>query len=168
MKFDRTMHGTVRGAAAVGHITEVSAWEAELILNLRLWQDGESGKRAVWEAYAEALGTTEGRAALDRFSALLFTIESNMLRPLVRHGVACGCIGSDEAVFANLVRMAATGELHEASLIATLMVRPAQAERVALMAADVGATLQTLVETRRPGRDALRDRLDGTPPKQVH
>jgi hypothetical protein len=163
MKFDRSMH-EARGAAAVGQLAEVSAWEAELILNLRLWQDGDRGRRAVWNAYATALGPREGRAALEAFVDLLKTIEDNMLRPLVRHGVACGCVGSDEAVFANMVRMAAEGELHEASLIATLMVRPAHAERVALMAADVGSTLRTLVARHRPARD----RLDGKTPRILH
>jgi hypothetical protein len=164
MKFDRSMHADTRGAAAVGQLTEVSAWEAELILNLRLWQDGERGRRAVWEAYAAAFGPRDGRAALDRFVGLLTVIEGNMLRPLVRHGVACGCVGSDEAVLANMVRMAAEGELHEASLIATLMVRPAHAEQVALMAADVGSTLRTLVARHRPARD----RLHGKSPRRLH
>lgn len=162
MKFDRSIHCEVRGAAAVGQLSEVSAWEAELILSLRLWQDGARGRRAVWNAYAGAFGSRDGRCALDRFVGLLTAVESNMLRPLVRHGIACGCIGSDEAVFANMVRMAAEGDLHEASLIATLMVRPAHAEQVVLMAADVGRTLQTLVARHRPARDRLHGRTART------
>lgn len=139
------MERHIRGSAVVAQISEISPWEAELILNLRLWQDGETGQRMVWESYARAFGPKEGRVALDRFAGLVFTIEANMLRPLMRHGVTCTCVGSDEAVFANMVRLAAAGEIHEASLIATLMVRAPHAEMVALMAAEVGRALQTHV-----------------------
>ncbi len=149
------MERDIRGAAAVGHLTEVTPWEAELILNMRLWMDGPRGQEQVWTAYAAAFGAAEGRRQLRTFERLLWLIETNMLRPLVRHGVACRCIGSDEAVFANMVRFASEGELHEASLIATLLVRPAHAEQVAVMAGEVGMATRDLARPHNAARDAL-------------
>ena len=104
------MERDIRGAAAVGRLTEVMPWEAELILNMRLWQDGPTGQAQVWEAYASAFGQSEARQHLRAFERLLWMIETNMLRPLIRHSVACSCIGSDEAVFANMVRFASDGD----------------------------------------------------------
>jgi len=84
MKMDRT----IRGAAAVGQLTDVSAWEAELILNMRLWQDGPRGQEQVWNAYATAFGPDAGRAELRTFERLLCLIDTDMLRPLVRPAFA--------------------------------------------------------------------------------
>lgn len=149
------MERDIRGAAAVGQLTEVSPWEAELILNMRLWQDGPTGQTQVWTIYAETFGQAEGRQHLHSFERLLGLIDANMLRPLVRHGVACRCIGSDEAVFANMVRFASDGELHEASLIATLLVRPSHAEHVAVLAGEVGTVVRILARGHNAARDAL-------------
>ncbi|MFP7674452.1 hypothetical protein ACG74X_13975 [Marivita sp. S0852] len=149
------MERDIRGAAAVGQLTEVTAWEAELILNLRLWQDGPNGQTLVWNSYATAFGQKDGRAELLRFERLIAMIDTHMVRPMVRHGVACRCIGSDEAVFANMVRFASDGDLHEASLIATLLVWPAFAEHLALLSAEVGTGTRELVRGHNPARDGL-------------
>ena len=62
----------------------------------------------------------------------------------MRHGAQCACVGADEGILAHLVRTASDGHLNDAALIATLMVGPAQAERVAMMAGQVGATLRLI------------------------
>ncbi|WP_245818898.1 hypothetical protein [Marivita hallyeonensis] len=149
------MERDIRGAMAVGQLAEVSAWEAELILNMRLWQDGPTGQAQVWSAYARAFRPGDARHRLRDFERLLSVIEANMLRPLLRHGVACRCVGSDEAIFANLVRFASNGELHEATLIATLLVRPAHAEHVALLAGEVGVATRELAKEHNTARDGL-------------
>lgn len=151
------MERDIRGAAAVGQLTDLTPWEAELILNMRLWQDGPTGQAQVWNAYAVTFGQSDARHRLKAFERLLWMIETNMLRPLVRHGVACRCIGSDEAVFANMVRFASEGELHEAALIATLLVRPAHAEHVALLAGEVGTDTRDLARGHNAARDGLAD-----------
>lgn len=148
------MERDIRGAAAVGQLTEVMPWEAELILNMRLWQDGVAGQTQVWNAYARTFGAEDARRKLKSFERLLWVIDANMLRPMVRHVVTCPCIGSDEAVFTNMVRLASDGDLHEASLIATLLVRPAQAEQVALLAGEVGTATRDLARGHNTSRTA--------------
>lgn len=147
------MERDIRGAATVGQLSDMSPWEAELILNMRLWQVGASGQAQVWHAYADAFGPEGGRWRLKSFERLLWMIDANMLRPLVRHGVACRCIGSDEAVFTNMVRFASEGEIHEAALIATLLVRPAFAEPIALLAGEVGTATRDLARDHNPAHD---------------
>ncbi|MEM8579996.1 MAG: hypothetical protein AAGF50_02210 [Pseudomonadota bacterium] len=138
------MDHPIRGAAPVGKLNEFPKWEAELVQNLRLWMDGNEGRSEVWNTYASALGKTSATASLNAFERLLLMIDTNMLRPMVRHSVGCRCLGSDEAVFLHLVRTASAGDLHEATMIATLIVRSANAEPLALLAASVGETLRLL------------------------
>ena len=60
----------------------------------------------------------------------------------------CSCIGADEQIFVHLVATASSGDLREASLIATLLIGAAQAENIALLAAQVGQTVKKMSLTR--------------------
>lgn len=132
------------GAAVVGRLTEIAAWEASLILSLRFWMEGPEGQAEVWNTFARGLGARDGRAELRGFETLLATLGSCARRPLVRHGLGCTCIGSDEAMVLTLVREAAQGDLAEAAMIASLLVPARHAEPVALMAAQVGQAMQRI------------------------
>jgi hypothetical protein len=141
------MTGTVEtqtGAAIVGRLANLPAWEAELILSLRFWMAGPEGQQQVWNSFSRCFGSIEGRRHLRLFEGLLGSLCGHARRPLVRHGLGCGCIGSDEAIFVNLVREAARGDIAEAALIASLMVPAGQAELIALRAAEVGQALQQM------------------------
>ena len=59
----------------------------------------------------------------------------------MRHGTACPCVGSDEAVFARFVMTAATGEREDAMLVATLLVRADVAPVATAAAQSIGLTL---------------------------
>ena len=138
-----------RGGAAVGVLTRMEAWEANLILNLRLWCDGPSGQAQVWNEYRKALPGAQAQQECRAFETLLRTIIDNAHRPLVRHDVGCACVGADEGVFLHLVRCAADGHLTDAALMATMMVGPAQAERIALLAGQVGSCAR-YIHDRQP------------------
>lgn len=144
-----------RGAAAVAVLSNMDPWEANLVLNLRLWCDGSRGQSQVWNEYRKALPGEHATHACQAFETLVHTIVSSAHRPLVRHQVGCSCVGADEAVFVNLVRMASEGHLNDAALVATLLMGPARAEHVAILAGQVGTcarkisqqTLQSLPQT---------------------
>lgn len=138
---------TQTGSAVVGRLTNLPAWEVELLLSLRFWMDGPEGQVRVWTSFSRCFGTIEGRRHLRLFEGMLGSLCSHARRPLVRHGLGCNCIGSDEAIFLNLVREAAKGDIAEAALIASLMVPAGQAELIALKAAEVGQAMQRM--TRR-------------------
>ncbi len=141
---------TESGAAVVGQLTNLPAWEAELILSLRFWMDGPEGRQQVWSSFSRCFGSIEGRRHLRLFEGLLGSLCGHARRPLVRHGPGCSCIGSDEAVFVTLVREAARGDIAEAALIASLMVPAGQAELIALRAAEVGQALQRMTCNVQP------------------
>jgi hypothetical protein len=133
-----------RGGAAVAVLSKMDPWEANLVLNLRLWCEGPHGQEQVWTEFRRALPGPVAQRECRNFERLLHTLLDAAHRPLVRHDVSCACVGADECVFVNLVRMAADGHLTDAALIATLLAGPSHAEHIALLAGAVGACAQRM------------------------
>ena len=127
-----------RGGAAVAVLNRMEAWEANMVLNLRLWCDGPKGQSMVWNEYRSALPGRVAQDACRLFEVLVNTLIDNAHRPLVRHDVGCSCVGADECVFVNLIRFASDGHLNDAALIATLIAGPSKAEHIAMLAGEVG------------------------------
>ncbi|WP_187430787.1 hypothetical protein [Roseobacter fucihabitans] len=128
----------------MGHLSTLEDWEALLIRDLRLWCHGPEGQAEVWNGYAVNLPQGKAVAEMRVFEDLINTLSTFARRPLVRHEVQCDCLGADEAVFLHIVKAACTGELDDAAMVAALVVIPAHAVRVALMAAQVGTSIQII------------------------
>ncbi|WP_299687770.1 hypothetical protein [uncultured Tateyamaria sp.] len=128
-----------RGGAAVAALNRMDTWEADLVLNLRLWCEGPPGQLRIRTAFETVLSGAAAARAWDDFDTLLRRIVATASRPMVRHDIGCNCVGSDECVFAHLVRTASDGHLNDAALIATLLVGPAHAEHIAILAGEVGS-----------------------------
>lgn len=139
-----------RGGAAVGILNAMEAWESEAIIDLRLWCDGPEGQEIVWTAFSRHLPHDCAQDAMHAFERLVSIITQNARRPMVRHEVSCSCVGSDECIFAHLLGTASDGHLNDASLIASLLVSPAQAEHVALLAGQVGCALRKIAARSVP------------------
>ena len=133
-----------RGGATIGHLSTLDDWEALLIRELRLWCHGPEGQAEVWNGFAVNLPPGTADTEMRVFEDLIRTMATYARRPLVRHDVQCDCLGADEAVFLQIVKSACSGELHDAAMVAALAVMPAHAERVALMAAQVGTSIQRI------------------------
>lgn len=133
-----------RGGATIGALSTLDEWEAFLVRELRLWCAGPEGKAEVWNGFAVSLPRGTAAAEMRVFEDLIGTMSAYSRRPLVRHELHCDCLGADEAVFLHIVKSASNGELHDAAMVAALVVLPAHAERVALMAAQVGASTQLI------------------------
>lgn len=133
-----------RGGAAIGVLSAMEPWEAEAIVDLRLWCDGPQGQQLVWTTFSRHLPQESAQDEMRAFERLVSIITKNAHRPLVRHEVNCSCAGSDECVFAHLIGTASDGYLSDASLIASLLVSPSQAEQVALLAGQVGCALRKI------------------------
>lgn len=128
----------------MANLRDMDRWEAALVLNLRLWCEGPSGKSAVCRNYAQGMKSEDASLEVAAFETLLNTIIAFSHRPMVRHEVDCSCVGSDECIFLNLVRTASDGHINDAALISTLLAGPAQAERIALLAGQVGECVRRL------------------------
>ncbi|MEM9577410.1 MAG: hypothetical protein AAF999_10400 [Pseudomonadota bacterium] len=130
------------GGATVAVLNRLEAWEAALVIDLRMWCDGPSGQAEVWNGYRRSLPGQNAKRACRSFEILLTTLIKSAYRPLVRHDTGCSCVGADENILVNLVRTASDGQLNDAALIATLIAGPAQAEHIAVLAGEVGETLR--------------------------
>ena len=133
-----------RGGASVAVLNRLDGWEANLIINLRLWCEGPHGQGQVCNDYACGFAGRSAKSEMQAFEALLTTLIESASRPLVRHAVHCSCVGSDECIFLNLVKTAADGHLNDAALIATLLAGPAKAEMIAMLAGQVGESARSL------------------------
>ncbi|GGX67127.1 hypothetical protein GCM10007385_40260 [Tateyamaria omphalii] len=148
-----------RGGAAVAALNRMDEWEANLVLNLRLWCEGPAGKSQARQDYYNAFQEAEADRAWQTFESLLSKIIRTASRPLVRHEVGCNCVGSDECVFLHLVRTASDGHLNDAALIATLLSGPAHAEHIALMAGEVGTAIRHIHKPFSPANAPNEVRL---------
>ena len=133
-----------RGGAAVAALNHLEGWEANLVLNLRLWCEGPGGQRHARRDYTGTLPEIDAARAWAVFEQLLEKIVGSAYRPLVRHEVGCNCVGSDECIFVHLIRTASDGHLNDAALIATLLAGPAHAEHIAVLAGEVGHTIRRI------------------------
>ena len=151
-----------KGASVVGRLTDIAPWEAELIMSVRFWMDGPEGQAEVWNGFARCFGANEERSEMRSFESLLSSLCTFARRPLVRHGLGCTCIGSDEAILQTLVREATRGDLAEATMIACLIVPARHAQPLALMAAQVGQAMQRMSQrtpSQPPTRTGSEDRM---------
>ncbi|APE43036.1 hypothetical protein BOO69_06095 [Sulfitobacter alexandrii] len=142
----------IPGSSVVGHLTDIPLWEAELILSMRLWRESPEGQAEVSRGFARCYGPAGGAAETRGFDRLLGALCRHARRPLTWHGLGCSCIGADEAVLQTFVREAAQGDLAEAAMIASLIAPAAQAEHLALMAAQVGRAMQGMARSAPPSR----------------
>lgn len=147
-----THHHAHPGGEAVGQLKYRSPWEAALIVGLRHWCNGPSGQATVRDDFALALPDATAKRAYANFDQLLRLILQYAHRPLVRHDIDCPCCGADEAVFAHLVKTAASGDLHDAALMATLLAGPSKAELIAILAGEVGSAMQCMAENQPPAQ----------------
>ena len=127
-----------RGGASIAALDRMGTWEANLVLNLRLWCEGPCGQTRVWNEYRKTLPGECARNACRAFESLIQTLIANAQRPLVRHNVGCSCVGADECVFLHLIRCAADGHRGDAALMAALIVGPSKAEDIATLAGQDG------------------------------
>ncbi|MEL7151599.1 MAG: hypothetical protein AAGK71_12730 [Pseudomonadota bacterium] len=145
-----------RGGATVAVLHSLERWEANLVLNLRLWCEGPAGQAQVWNDYACTFQSPRAGEEMRAFETLMTSLIEYAVRPLVRHAVHCACVGSDECIVLNLVKTAADGHLNDAALIATLIAGPAKAEAIAMLAGQVGEGAKQIKpkETYRRSTDA--------------
>ncbi|WP_298976530.1 hypothetical protein [uncultured Roseobacter sp.] len=144
-----------RGGVTIGSLSTLCPWEALLVRELRLWCAGPSGQAAVWRDYASHLSSEMAAQEIRVFGDLITLLSRNARRPLVHHCVDCDCLGADEGVFLHIVGAASEGDLGDAAMLAGLVVLPAHAEHVALLAAQVGTV------TRRISRSAAKHKKPG-------
>ncbi|MEO1138927.1 MAG: hypothetical protein AAFW87_05670 [Pseudomonadota bacterium] len=134
-----------RGSATVGYLRDLDPVEASAVIYMRMWFDGPESQSLVWNDFATALGSSYGRKALRDFEQLCGLCARHGRRPLMRHSVACACLGADEATFANIVGFAGEMAREDAFLMAANLVRPEMAAAIVSLAETFGLTLRRMM-----------------------
>ena len=140
----------LRGGAPVGLLADLDAIEAGAVLYLRLWTSGAAARQQMLVEFGRAIGPEGAHATLNSLGHICDLCTRHGRRPIMRHGITCKCLGSDEACFANLITLAARGDREDAMLIATLMVRPDMAPALSGLAETFGLGVTRLTRRHAP------------------
>lgn len=81
------------------------------------------------------------------FDQMMLVFRRHARRPLVHHGMSCDCLGADEAVLAQFVRLAARGKREDACLMAMLLVRADVAPLAVSLAEQLGLLIDATLRT---------------------
>lgn len=136
-----SFHSPPRGGAAVGQLKELGTVEASSVIYMRLWTEDAGRREMMGHEFMHALGAEAGMRATQALAEMTYLMAQHGRRPLMRHAIDCKCLGGDEACFAQLVGLAAEGDLHEATLMASLMVPAGYAPKLAESAREFGHAL---------------------------
>lgn len=133
-----------RNSAPVGTLANLPADQALAVLALRQWQ-GTPEDQEIWQNAVTRRGGADCATRMMRqFDQLLAILSSHGRRSLMRHACDCPCLGSDEAIFANFIATAATGEREDAMLMAMLLIRPDVAPMAVSLAQTVGLEIRRM------------------------
>lgn len=149
----------ISGAAVVGNLPALTPWQALLVKHLRLWCEGPKGQDVVLRDWAQVANAADSSVALDQFNALVVTLQAYARRPLVRHASDCTCFGADEAVCMQIVADASDGHLDDAVMLAGFIAWPAHAERIAILAGQVGAAFRATQLPKHSARPSNTSKL---------
>lgn len=118
-----SLHRPVRGGSPVGRLAHYGAVESGAILYLRLCLGAEARLDHARDGLIAALGDAAGLRATEALCEIVTILADHGRRPMACHGLACQCVGADEACLAQMIAAAAEGAMEDATLMAALLVR---------------------------------------------
>ncbi|MBY6068185.1 hypothetical protein KUW17_15630 [Leisingera aquaemixtae] len=139
-----------RGGVTVGTLSELPVLEAGAVIYLRHWFSGAETREQMRRDFEVNFGPEMAGAAFEAFGCLCNFCAAHSRRPLVRHGMACNCLGADENCFANLLASAAEGQQDDAQILASLIVTPRKASELTQLASDCGLLMRQVLGVQPP------------------
>lgn len=121
MKHARNMHGAY-GAYPVSVLAALPDAQALVVRALRQWCSSPEGPEQVYRTLTARLGRSHGLTCHQAMGEMMHILQRHARRAFVRHGADCRYVGSDEAILAHFVTIAATGAREDAMLIASLLL----------------------------------------------
>ena len=145
-----------RGGVPVATYDSLPEAEQVLVSCLRLWSNGPEGRDRLTRVLCDRMGAGEAGQCRDALADMVGMIARHGLRRMVRHRPQCCCVGADEAVFAHVVMVAATGAREDAMLLASLMLEASVLLPFVEAAAVAGLYLHRATLTSTPSMLAAR------------
>jgi hypothetical protein len=111
-----------RGGCAVAVLDTLPDAERVVVMALRHWADGSEGGAQLAELLQARMAPRSAAECRRALGELFGIVARHGRRRLVRHATGCPCVGADEAVLAQVVILAATGDREDAMLVGSLIV----------------------------------------------
>lgn len=92
-----------KGAASVGHLSEIDDRMQVFVLYMRRWTSHVSERAGVWKDATDRFGEAKAHRVIGALDIFLQTVANHAVRPIQRHGKLCDCLGEDEATLAEIV-----------------------------------------------------------------
>lgn len=153
------------GAEPVGDVGDIDPSELRLLRCIRLWMAGPGYQDLIWETLRGDMGTARARAERRAFEAFMSNIAVSIDRRLARHGVACTCLGRDEAILLTIVRKATMGDRFSATVHASSFVREDRVEPIVDAAEWLGQTMHLDVVASNAQQSMV---FSGPVPETIH
>lgn len=96
--------------------------------------------------FAQAFGAEHGKYYAYQFELFFNLLVKNSRRQIMRHDIDCTCFGGDESAVANIISLAARGDLEEAELLASNLMACKAAKKLIAPAEEVGLALHLMLE----------------------
>ena len=110
------------GAVAVTSLDTLSEFERKGIILLRhadlLFSEKDSSSIPL-----EIRELITNRKSRTQISDLITILATHYRRPIIRHQPCCNCVGADENVFSNLIMFSGSGQIEDAMLLGSLLVK---------------------------------------------
>ena len=110
------------GEVAVNSLDALSEFERKGIILLR-HADLFFSKKDSGCIPLEIEGLLKDKKSRTQISDLITILATHYRRPIVRHQPCCNCVGADENVFSNLIVFSGSGQLEDAMLLGSLLVK---------------------------------------------
>ena len=135
-----------RGAAPVGQLEELPLLEMTAIIYFRMMAGSFKTRKALEKDFTLAFGADHGGYYFKRFEEFFVCLATKSRRKVMHHEVECTCFGGDESVIANMISLAAIGDIKDAELFAYNLVSGDTAVTLVAHADNIGLALRIMLE----------------------
>lgn len=141
-----SIHQQFRGAAPVGQLGELPVLEMSSIVYFRMMATSIETRRQLNKDFALAFGTENGIYYAAQFENFVTDLATKSRRKIMRHDVDCTCFGGDESAIANIISLAAMGDVEEAELLASNLLPCRIAKTLVATAEEIGLALNLMLD----------------------
>jgi hypothetical protein len=141
-----SIHQKFRGAAPVGQLGELPVLEMSAIVYFRMLGTSIETRQQLHQDFQLAFGRDHGIYYAAQFEEFFTFLATKSRRKVMRHEIDCTCFGGDESAIANMIALAAIGDIQEAELLASNLVPCKDAKTLVAHAEAIGLALSLMLE----------------------
>ena len=141
-----TIHQKFRGGAPVGQMDELPLLEMSVIVYFRMMASSLETRQALKKYFLLAFGEDHGLYYSNKFEEFYIKLATQSRRKIMHHELNCKCFGGDESVVANMISLAAMGNIKDAELLAFNLVSGNLVKEIVSYSEDIGLGLRLMLD----------------------